>query len=89
MAVLHEGGLDVLLSVPAEKSFGGQAIVTGVIIRHILEDEYTLQSVMQNEIKVKLILNILMLDIPQKPHTSQVFVSNTESKDGRKVDFSI
>jgi hypothetical protein len=43
----------MLLSVPAEKSFGGQAILTGVIIRHILEDEYTLQSVMQNEIKVR------------------------------------
>ena len=51
---LHGGGVAMVLGLPESSAFAGQAIVTGSLIRHVLEDSVSLQLGMQSEIRTML-----------------------------------
>ncbi|KAG6478121.1 E3 ubiquitin-protein ligase UPL1-like [Zingiber officinale] len=55
VSFLEAGGLQALLSLPANSLFPGYSNVAAVIIRHILEDPNTLQQAMELEIRHSLI----------------------------------
>jgi len=58
---LHEGGLEKVLNLSESSAFSGQAIVTGSLIRHVLEDPASLQASMQSEIR-SLLSNVNVRD---------------------------
>ena len=63
---LHEGGLEKVLNLSESSAFSGQAIVTGSLVRHVLEDPASLQASMQSEIR-SLLSNVNVRDGRQMP----------------------
>ncbi|KAK1275953.1 E3 ubiquitin-protein ligase UPL2 [Acorus gramineus] len=55
LSFLDAGGLPALLSLPTSSLFSGFDNVAATIIRHILEDPYTLQQAMEAEIRYSLV----------------------------------
>ncbi|KAK1269592.1 E3 ubiquitin-protein ligase UPL2 [Acorus gramineus] len=51
LSFLDAGGLPALLSLPTSSLFSGFDSVAATIVRHILEDPYTLQQAMEAEIR--------------------------------------
>ena len=70
---MQTGGIQVLLSAPAESSFSGHALLVGSILRHILEDPQTLQSCMQLEIRA--LLSSLITRNNGRPLSLRAFLS--------------
>jgi len=48
---LKMGGVELLLSLPSQCRFAGNTVLVTVILRHMLEDESTLRTAMETEIR--------------------------------------
>jgi hypothetical protein len=68
------GGLEKVLSLPETSAFAGQAILTGSLIRHVLEDPMSLQISMQSEIRAY--FNKLNVRDNGRPQTVRSFLGN-------------
>jgi len=48
---LRKGGAELLLTLPRESRFVGNTSLVGVVLRHMVEDEHTLRTSMETEIR--------------------------------------
>jgi len=86
---LQEGGIETILSLPESSVFPGQAISTGALIRHVLEDPASLQLSMQSELRSYLsVSNPSMRDSGRHP-TVRAFLGNCAGMLQRNPDIFV
>eukprot|EP00960_Hanusia_phi_P020054 592388-Hanusia_phi.AAC.2 len=73
----HEGAVERLLNIPRRSLYQGQAVVTGSIIRHVLEDSHSLQASMVSEIRS--ILSSMVTRSNGKNPTLKAFLTSSAS----------
>jgi hypothetical protein len=84
LVFMQEGGIEQVLMLPESSAFAGQAILTGSLIRHVLEDPISLQASMQNEIR-SVLSNVNLRESGRYP-TVRSFLGNCANMVQRNPD---